>query len=251
MFQPHHAVLIAIKINHLCRKFVFLMFSYTCKCGTTDKEEDPGIYQNHQSGLDAKMTKVTNLLSLIWVFFVFHFLLKVKTHALMCNVKIWSCRTTFAQVGRCGQIHIQHLYVCAVRVAAHVCLEASVLSCPSPQAEEPRLACHFSVWQLRARQRNEKGKKTEGRKWAGRAWIWGRWKEKREMGKEVDIQKGLARSLDNPLDSLFSFSFGTRCSRSEGARLERIKKKILYSCFTPHLHLRGWEAGSGQRQGVR
>lgn len=103
-----------------------------------------------------------------------------------------------------------------------LCLEAAVLSCPSPWAENPCAACHFSVWQLRARVQNKGGRR-------GTVGICGGWKEMGKRGKEVDVHRAkLSLACPSPFylllygDQVFSFWEGMT------------GKKIQPTLFTCH-----------------
>lgn len=107
-------------------------------------------------------------------------------HNVCTSWQVWTgTHTTFIQ------------YVC---VSAHVCLEASVLSCPSPQEQDPvsPAISQSDSWELDSGTRKEGGRK-EGRGEAGQEFEQGGQKRQKD-GKRGRHTEGMARSLDHPPD---------------------------------------------------
>ena len=161
---------------------------------------------------------------------------KVKTCAIACNVKIWRCCTTCAQVGRCWLVHTEMrcVFVCT---GISVCVSGG--RCPPLPISPGRrpLSClpflSLDSCELGSGTREE-GRKEGGRGRGDAGLEFEEGGEKCERGgKEVDIQREWL-SLDQPLnppptlplfgDQVLSFWGGTTG-----------KKRSLASCFTWHL----------------
>lgn len=140
---------------------------------------------NHQRWLDAKMTNVIYLDSLESFFFV---LLRWRHMPSYVMSKYGAATQHLHRLAGVDR-YTYNIYTVCAWVSSCVSGGLRPLLPISP-GRRPRLACHFSVWQLRARQRNEKGRRTEGRKRGGRPWIWARRTEKTKRWSKRSTYRG-------------------------------------------------------------
>lgn len=134
----------------------------------------------------------------------------------------------------------------------------SIFSSRSPQAGDPCLTCHFLVWQLRARQRNESRRSEAEREGGGMRGEfeeiktkWYRWAKKVAFQKKKK-RRNVTRTRPSLLTSVLLFRGQVLPSKGTWEK----KKKGLPRCFTWHLCTcicRGgrWGGGGRQRQSVR